>query len=114
MDRKQVAGRNQSKGTGHALLSFSAYPKNSHNLWNDQAIDSASWPATPAWRPTSTGTTMRAITGSGTVSITLTLKGMVDTEKTAYAVIEVYPDRLAVKGFGRQTDREMPLSNLPR
>jgi len=34
----------------------------------------------------------------------LTLKGMVDTEETAYSVISVYPDLLKVKGTGRQDD----------
>ena len=43
----------------------------------------------------------------------LTLKGMVDTEKTSYAVIEVYTDRLVVKGFGRETERELPLPQRP-
>ena len=44
----------------------------------------------------------------------LTLKGMVDTKKTSYAVIEVYPDRLVVKGFGRETNRDLPLLNWLR
>lgn len=34
----------------------------------------------------------------------LTLKGMVDTEETAYSVISVYPDLLKVTGTGRQDD----------
>ena len=40
----------------------------------------------------------------------LTLKGMVDTTTTAYAVIEVHDDRLELKGFGRQKDRTLRLA----
>ena len=43
----------------------------------------------------------------------LTLKGMVDTEQTSYSVIEVYADRLVVKGFGRETERDLPLPKRP-
>jgi hypothetical protein len=43
----------------------------------------------------------------------LTLKGMVDTEQTSYAVIEIYADRLVVKGFGREKERELPLPKRP-
>ena len=43
----------------------------------------------------------------------LTLKGMVDTEQSSYSVIEVYADRLVVKGFGRETERDLPLSANP-
>jgi len=41
------------------------------------------------------------------------LKGMVDTEKTSYAVIEVFADRIVVKGFGRETERDLPLPKRP-
>ena len=34
----------------------------------------------------------------------VTLKGMVDTEETAYSVVSVFEDRIAVKGSGRQDD----------
>ena len=40
----------------------------------------------------------------------LTIKGMVDTLKNSYGVVEVYEDRLVLKGFGRQEDREMKLT----
>ena len=39
----------------------------------------------------------------------LNLKGMLDTEQTAYAVIDFYPDRLEVQGFGREQDRTLML-----
>ena len=34
----------------------------------------------------------------------VTLKGMVDTEETAYSVVSVFEDRIVVKGSGRQDD----------
>ncbi len=34
----------------------------------------------------------------------VTLKGMVDTEETAYAVISIYEDRIEVRGKGRQDE----------
>ena len=40
----------------------------------------------------------------------LTMKGMVDTLKNSYGVVEVYEDRLALNGFGRQENREMKLA----
>jgi manganese-dependent ADP-ribose/CDP-alcohol diphosphatase len=39
----------------------------------------------------------------------LTLRGMVETETTAYAVIRVFADRLEVTGFGREPSRILPL-----
>ena len=39
----------------------------------------------------------------------LTLKGMVDTTSNAFPVIEVYENRLFLKGIGRQKNREMKL-----
>jgi manganese-dependent ADP-ribose/CDP-alcohol diphosphatase len=39
----------------------------------------------------------------------LTLKGMVDTAETSYSVIEVYRDRLEVKGYGREGNRVLKL-----
>ena len=41
------------------------------------------------------------------------MKGMVDTAQTSYAVIEIYADRLVVKGFGRETNRDLPLPAKP-
>ena len=109
MDRKQVTGRNQSEGAGHSLLSFSGVPQEQPQPMERPSIDSllARYPCVAAYL---NGHNHAGNYGERDGIHYLTLKGMVDTEKTAYAVIEVYPDRLAVKGFGRETDREMPLS----
>ena len=109
MDRKQVAGRNQSEGAGHALLSFSGLPQEQPQPMERPNIDDllARYPCVAAY--------LNGHNHAGNYAERdgihyLTLKGMVDTEKTAYAVIEVYQDRLAVKGFGLEKDRVMPLS----
>ena len=39
----------------------------------------------------------------------LTLKAMVDTEENAYAVMQVFDDRLEMSGFGREKDRSLKL-----
>ena len=35
---------------------------------------------------------------------------MVDTEETAYAVVNVHADRLEIKGFGRQKNMTLPIA----
>jgi hypothetical protein len=39
----------------------------------------------------------------------LTLKGMVDTKETAYAIIHVFDKKLVVDGFGREEDRSLAI-----
>jgi 3',5'-cyclic AMP phosphodiesterase CpdA len=39
----------------------------------------------------------------------LNLKGMLDTEQSAYAVLSFYADRIAVEGYGRQADMTLAL-----
>ena len=40
----------------------------------------------------------------------VTFKGMVDTEETAYAVVQVHKDRLEITGFGRQKSMTLPFA----
>jgi hypothetical protein len=37
------------------------------------------------------------------------LKGMLDTEETAYAVLAFHADHIALKGYGRQLDLTLAL-----
>ena len=37
----------------------------------------------------------------------LSMKGMVQGEDNSYSIVEIYEDRIEVKGFGRQEDRTM-------
>ena len=39
----------------------------------------------------------------------VTFAGMVNTEETAYAIVNVFADRLEIKGFGRQKNMTLPL-----
>jgi manganese-dependent ADP-ribose/CDP-alcohol diphosphatase len=39
----------------------------------------------------------------------LNLKGMLDGEETAFAILEYYPGRIAVRGFGREESRSLEL-----
>ena len=91
---------------------FPVYPKNGHNLWNAGALTSllARYPCVAAYL---NGHNHAGNYGQRDGIHYLTLKGMVDTEKTSYAVIEIYADRLVVKGFGRETERELPLPKRP-
>jgi len=41
----------------------------------------------------------------------LTFMGMIETKDTAYALAEVYPDRLQVTGFGREQSRVLAISS---
>jgi len=39
----------------------------------------------------------------------LTCKGMVDTDESAYSIIQVYQAKLQVKGYGRESNRSLEL-----
>jgi len=85
---------------------FPIYPENIHNLWNAneliQLIEACS--CVKAY--------INGHNHNGNYGIKegihyLTLKGMVDTDQTSYAVINVYEDRLKVIGYGREENRIM-------
>jgi len=91
---------------------FPIYPKNGHNLWNDKVLTGllARYPCVAAYL---NGHNHAGNYGQRDNIHYLTLKGMVDTEESSYSVIEVYPDRLAVKGFGRESNRSLSFSSNP-
>lgn len=87
---------------------FPIYPAGSHNLWNDTEIIQIieSYPCVKAY--------MNGHNHAGNYGIInkrhyLTFKSMVDTEQNSYAIVEVYQNRLEVKGYGREKDRLLPL-----
>ena len=100
----------KAKERGMLFCHFPVYPKNGHNLWNAGALTEllARYPCVAAYV---NGHNHAGNYGQRDGIHYLTLKGMVDTEQSSYAVIEVYADRLVVKGFGRETERELPLHN---
>ena len=87
---------------------FPVHPENIHNLWNHEAVTSllAEYSCVAAYL---NGHNHAGNYGEKSGIHYLTIKGMVDTLKNSYGVVEVYEDRLVLKGFGRQEDREMKL-----
>jgi len=90
------------------LCHFPVYPENIHNLWNAPEVLAIidAHPVVKAWVNGHNHTGNYA-TRNGVHY--LTLKGMVDTEETSYAIIDVYDDRLVLTGVGREEDRVMSI-----
>lgn len=87
---------------------FPVYPEDVHNLWNAGEVLEL------LQRHESVKAYLNGHNHAGNHAIAggihfLTLKGMVDTAYTSYAVIEVHPDKLVVQGYGREPDRILPL-----
>ncbi|MBL64336.1 MAG: hypothetical protein CMI30_13135 [Opitutae bacterium] len=87
---------------------FPVFPADIHNLWNHEAVTSllAKYPCVAAYI---NGHNHGGNYGKNGTIHYLTLKGMVDTEKSAYSIIEVHKNELKVIGYGRQDNRSMPL-----
>jgi predicted MPP superfamily phosphohydrolase len=89
---------------------FPVYPANNHNLWNAGEIVALieTYSCVKAY--------INGHNHSGNYAVKegihyLTLKGMVDTEQTSYAVFKVDSSRLTVEGFGREEDRILSIRN---
>ncbi|MCZ6674572.1 MAG: metallophosphoesterase, partial [Verrucomicrobia bacterium] len=87
---------------------FPVFPENVHNLWNAPEIVELleDYSCVKAY--------INGHNHAGNYDVKkgihyLTLKGMVDTVHTSYAVIHVYEDRLEVKGFGREENRTLEI-----
>ncbi len=91
---------------------FPVYPANVHNLWNDEAVTGllAKYPCVAAYI---NGHNHGGNYGKNGNIHYLTLKGMVDTVKSSYSVIEVHESELKVVGYGRQENRVMALPAKP-
>lgn len=83
---------------------FPVYPENVHNLWNAKEIIELieSYSCVKAY--------MNGHNHAGNYGMKegihyITFKGMVDTEQTSYAVLNVYDDRLKIVGYGREENR---------
>ena len=87
---------------------FPVYPANVHNLWNHEAVTGllAKYPCVAAYI---NGHNHAGNYGKKGNVHYLTLKGMVDTVKSSYSVIEVHESELKVVGYGRQENRVMAL-----
>ena len=85
---------------------FPVYPPNKHNLWNaEEVIDLIEiYPCVKAYI---SGHNHKGGYGIKQGIHYLTLKAMVDTEKTSYAVIRVDGDNINIAGYGREENRNL-------
>jgi len=87
---------------------FPIYPENIHNLWNAEEIIGIieSYPCVKAYV---NGHNHEGNYGMKNGIHYLTLKGMVDTNKNSYAIIEFYDSHLKVVGYGREENRVLEI-----
>jgi 3',5'-cyclic AMP phosphodiesterase CpdA len=90
------------------LCHFPIAPENPHNLWNANEVISHITPhaSVKLWL---NGHNHDGNYGTVSGIACLNLKGMLDTEETAYAVLDFYADRIVVRGYGRQTSMTLAL-----
>ena len=91
---------------------FPIHPLNPHNLWNAPQVMALveGHPSMQAWI---NGHNHDGNLGQHAGVHYVNLKAMLDTEQTAYAVLELHPDRLEIQGFGRQESLTLPLRGTP-
>lgn len=89
---------------------FPIYPENAHNLWNAKEIVEVleNYTCVKAY--------INGHNHAGNYGVKngihyLTMKGMVDTEETSYAVMNAFEDRLEIRGFGREENRILEMGN---
>ncbi len=87
---------------------FPIHPKDIHILWNAEEIITL-LEAFPCVKAYINGHNHEGNYGMKKGIHYLTLKGMVDTEQTAYAVISVSKDYIKVAGYGREKNRIMEI-----
>ncbi len=87
---------------------FPIYPDDVHNLWNAHEIIELieHYPNVKAH--------INGHNHAGNYGVKngihyLTLKGMVETEKTSYAIVNVYENQMEIVGFGREENRIMTI-----
>ncbi len=100
----------QAQRTGQSVVvagHYPLYPTGSLNLWNDTAVIAVleQYPSVVAYF---NGHHHDGNYGYQRGIHYLNFKGMVDTEdENTFAVVEVYDNRLDIKGFGREESREL-------
>ncbi|MBK8504382.1 MAG: metallophosphoesterase [Saprospiraceae bacterium] len=87
---------------------FPVFPENVHNLWNAGEVASVirDHPCVKAYV---NGHNHEGNYGTDEGIHYLTLKGMVDTHDTSYAIFDIRHQSIVVKGFGREIDRVLKL-----
>lgn len=89
---------------------FPIFPENIHNLWNASKLLQllGSYQCVKAYV---NGHNHEGNYDTMTGVHYLTLKGMVDTEETSYAIFHISENQIAVEGFGREVDRVLEIKN---
>ena len=87
---------------------FPVFPENLHNLWNANDVIELieKYPCVKAYM---NGHNHAGIYGIKNGIHYLTFQGMVDTEETSYATIQVNNDELIITGFGREENRVLEI-----
>lgn len=107
----------RAKAAGERLILFNhypAYPANEHNLWDEARLLKAvgNSPHVVAYF---NGHNHAGNYGAHAGTHFVNFRGMVETAaETAYAIVEVYPDRLEIKGFGVEPSRTLPMPGPDR
>lgn len=103
----EKASRNKEKVI--LYCHFPVFPENIHNLWNASEITSLieDYPNVKAY--------INGHNHGGNYGVEkgvhyLTIKGMVDTNQSSYAVVQVYKDHLKIVGYGREDTRVLYFS----
>lgn len=97
---------------GERAILFCHYPlspENAHNMWDAPEVLGllAAHPSAKAWFCGHNHAGNYAVIGN---THFLNFKGMVDTpEDNTFAIADVHEDRIVIRGFGRETDRILPL-----
>ena len=97
----------QEKGEKVVLYChFPVYPADPHNLWNAKEVISTleEFSCVKAYI---NGHNHKGAYGMKEGIHYLTLKGMVETEDSAYSIIHVHQDELKVTGYGREFNRSL-------
>ncbi len=89
---------------------FPVYPKNGHNLWNDDEVI-AMLEKFDCVKAYINGHNHKGGYGLKGGIHYLTLKGMVDTTESSYAVITLDESNIVVKGYGREQDRVLKIDS---
>ena len=89
---------------------FPIYPANKHNLWNANEVIALleSFPCVKAYI---NGHNHHGNYGLKEGIHYVTLKGMVDTETTSYAVIKLHADQIDIVGYGREVNRSLSIKD---
>jgi 3',5'-cyclic AMP phosphodiesterase CpdA len=110
--RDALGSARKAKRRAVLFCHFPIFPKNEHNLYNDDEVLEIldAYPEIVAWF---SGHNHAGSYAERNGVHHVTLSGMVETEsENSFAVVELHADRLEVIGFGRETSRTLRIGRL--